>query len=115
MTELLTRDEIIDALLAAIDAHPDQLNPTNHEGLCLYTAMDNPDLHCVVGQVAADLGWKVPDSTVNVGARLASERFAWPVDGVGRDLLGYAQGWADIATKDGRPWSTIRADIEAMR
>lgn len=41
-------------------------NPTDGE-MCLYTSEDNPDHHCIVGQVLADAGLEVPPDHTETG------------------------------------------------
>ena len=106
-TDLLGPAELRPMVEAVIAAHPDRLNPINGSLGCLYTAADDPDNHCVVGQVAADAGWDVPDCEEQEAAGYIAERYDWPVSDEGVTWLAQVQLRADLATWEGRPWSTI--------
>lgn len=48
-------------IFAAVERFPDRLNPTcDDTGACLYTDPDDPTVHCIAGQVLADLGIPLP-------------------------------------------------------
>lgn len=114
---LMTRDEVVAALLATIDAHPNAVNPrtSGSPGApCVYTDRRDRSSHCLVGQVAADLGWKVPGPYAESAPGVQAVRLGWPITQSAAGALSVAQSKADNATFDGRPWSTIRDDVAAL-
>lgn len=64
--QVLTYDEIKAELIKICTEHPDRVNPFSAEQcVCLYTDPNDPDCHCIVGQVIFNLtGISIP-STVN--------------------------------------------------
>lgn len=115
-THLMTADGVKAAVLAVIDAHPDRINPTNGDGQCLYTDPDDPDCHCLIGQVAADQGWQVPGPECTRPAFGAAEEYGWPVTTEAADLLSAAQEYADAPGPSGnsRRWGVIRDRVAAI-
>lgn len=110
--KMLGPDELRPMLQAVIDAHPDALNATTARGFCVYTDPDDPARHCLIGQLATEQGWPLPN--VNVNADGAAERGRWPVTAAGAALLADVQEQADAATKRCQPWSTLNlAEIGA--
>lgn len=110
-TSIVSVDELLETALAVIDVNPDRVNPKDSRTLTsLYTSKEDPDSHCLVAQIASDLDWNVPDSTVRFGAERVSWTFAWPVDSAGRSFLSMIQLEADgIASP--RKWGSIRERI----
>ncbi len=76
-----------------IAANPDAKNPVERVGgvySCLYTLGDR---HCIVGQVASDLGWPLPDD--NRPADVVAFELGWPVEPDAGRFLTAVQALAD--------------------
>lgn len=114
--QVLTLDVVRAQVLAVCDAHPDNVNPTDDIGVCLYD--DGDGRHCVVGQWRTLVGLDMPSDNAN--ATLLAERAPdeWPVDGAAAGFLGDVQVFADGNHDDdpvGQPhaWSEVAAWIRA--
>lgn len=57
---MYNKAQTLELIKSASDRFPDRRNPQN-SGNCLYTAVDDPEVHCIAGQVIADLNGPVPD------------------------------------------------------
>lgn len=112
-TRTLSREEVVERLLAVIDAHPEATNP-KVGATCRYTDPNDEERHCLVGQFAAEVGWPVPGSSYTLGAHAAACDYRWPVSGPAMDALSRAQSFADRATDTGSPWASIRDEIAAL-
>lgn len=112
--QIETRGQAIEAVLATIDAHPDGINPRMGKGACRYTATSDPDWHCLIGQMAADRGWKVPGPEYVGGPASVADLFDWPVADAAAEAMEEAQRLADLAQLDEKRWSDIRDDIAAL-
>lgn len=106
ITALNTADEARAAIAAVIAANPDKINPMVHH-VCRFTSTTDPDWHCIVGQLAADLGWSVPGPKFDGGSVSATEVYGWPVSDEALEVLMEAQKQADHLTSLGEPWGEI--------
>ena len=93
-------------LLWILESSPSNVNPTNQWGGCLYTDEDDSDRHCVVGQLAAELGWPVPPASYRPGVEGATKDY-WPdLPSDTAQVLWRAQAKADYATRGDGSWGT---------
>ena len=113
MNDVVPVSELRAAVLAAIDAHPDQVNPLKDDEACIYTSPFNPDHHCIVGQVAADFGWEDPGPSSDY-VHTEAPKHGWPLDQSGIEFLTKVQALADEASWNSRPWSSFREDVEEV-
>lgn len=109
-TRTLGPREVVERLLAVIDAHPQQVNPEDATG-CVYTHPTDPTYHCLAGQLAADSGWTVPGPEEEGYVEEVWHRFGWPLSEEGATALGRAQFLADRGTPE---WGTIRDQVAAL-
>jgi len=57
-------DAVANVIAVMLDEEGDNSNPTDG-GSCLYTAVDDPNCHCVVGQYLKNIGRTVPGPEVH--------------------------------------------------
>lgn len=76
MTDL-SLSEVAALVQATIDKHPGWVNPT-FGPFCRYTSRDGKQ-HCVIGQVALENGWRVPDFHEIRGASAVAIGMSWPI------------------------------------
>lgn len=103
---LLTADELAPMVARIIERMPDVCNPRDIPddmgSTCLYTSSDGQS-HCLVGQLAADNGWKVPGRSYREGAPSASRKYGWPINHGAEEYLRTLQLQAD----EGGLWGDI--------
>ena len=59
---MFTYDDVRQCLETIVEELPDRVNPTDGEyGSCVYTDPQNPEMHCIAGEVAVRLGLPLPD------------------------------------------------------
>lgn len=56
----ITLDQVQAAARRVVTLHPGRVNPTNDAVSCRYTDADDPDWHCLGGQVLIELGLRLP-------------------------------------------------------
>lgn len=104
----ITKDQVVERLLDYERTRYDEVNPraTDGSGSCLYTSSENPDWHCIVGQVLTDLDFTAPgpDLVEPASVLLTSEGWAHVADEDAVRLLVVAQGYAD---KRNRTWGQV--------
>lgn len=104
---LITRDEVVGVLQRIASEHPDNVNPADGAGSCVYT--DTDGCHCLVGQVLVELGIPVPPAR----SRYRSARFlnipaANRFEDSAKSLLNRAQMEADAGGFFGsREWGEV--------
>jgi hypothetical protein len=114
-SKMYTRTELRAELEAIIQEMPDNINPVDSTAeTCLYTAVNNPDRHCIVGQLAVRLGWNVPSSEYEGSASTAAGIFDWPISQDGREFLDRVQSMADapdLTIQKRRSWGQIDLSV----
>lgn len=97
-----------DAVSAIVAQLPrDGFNPDDMHGCCLYTSVDDPDHHCIVGEIWTRLGLSVPGPDCFECVPLAAQNcgtFDIHAPGV-IAALDELQAWADTESSAGRDWS----------
>lgn len=119
----------VSLVLAVAESQPERQNPravdvasAEGAGFCLYqTPPPFVTQRCLIGEVAHQLGWPVPDHTISSGAIEASTEFEWPVSTDVARALGNCQQWADASKHtsdedgnfvvDGTTWGEAAAKI----
>ncbi len=114
--KLLDVDDLRPLLLDIIDRMPDAVNPLDTgEMVCLYTDPNDHDRHCLIGQLAAEMGWSVPDAVEDGGATGVAREYGWPVTVEAAEFLGDAQSAADgLVLGEPRSWADIRPEVVAL-
>jgi len=100
-----TKAQLEVAITQAVKRHPGRHNPRTQNRVRVtgysdpvYTSPDDSNYHCIIGQVAADLGWSVPGSDVILPADEAAPLFGWPLDLETARWLTSVQNQFDSAT-----------------
>ena len=107
-----TEQQVRDAAAEIIERMPDANNPWSRGHVaCLYTSPADRDRHCIAGQIAADLGWRVPGPEFIDDAGEAAHVYEWPVDDGAVEFLMAIQREADRNEGQTR-WGDI--DIDAI-
>lgn len=104
--EVITFD-MVEAALAKLNRR--KRNP-ERKGICLYTDPRNPERHCIVGQIWANLGVPVPDEYCDQGAAVAAAEYGTLAlhEGGLINALGDLQEYADARRGDRpRAWGLV--------
>lgn len=119
MSESLGPTDLKPLLDAIIADNPDTRNPYSTDLFsCLYTDPDEPSRHCIIGQLASEQGWELPDvaDECTDSADVVARAKRWPVDDDARWKLSMVQMAADgVLDEDDpfpAPWGTI--DLEGI-
>lgn len=105
MTDDLGPADLRPLVLDIIARMPDARNPTegDYPSICLYTDPDDPSRHCIVGQLATEMAWDLPDCTVCASGLV--DLADWPVTEAGGFWLDRLQAEAD--GNEPVPWGQI--------
>lgn len=99
----------------AVERHPNRKNPMSG-ATCVYTCPNDPELHCIAGQVLVDAGIPLPSHDKkalpqNIDGVGSSDRTGWELVDKGYMtyetlfFLGQVQNFFDRATWRRQPWS----------
>jgi hypothetical protein len=99
----MNRIEIEAAIERAVKQHPERHNPRADTSLCEYTSPDDDDWHCIIGQVATDLGWTIPGPEIVLPAHEAALVLGWPVD---KETANWLTDVQDQFDSDDLDWKT---------
>ena len=96
----------VQSLLATIIArNPDARNPASG-GMCLYTDKSDRGRHCIVGQLAAEAGWAMPED-VDASADIVASNLGWPITKGAAAYLRSVQRDADVDGVSPKPWGEV--------
>lgn len=109
--------ELRDKLLDIVRRFPENVNPQAPRSYgggpyCLYD--DGEGNHCLIGQLAFEQGWRVPEYSETMSADKAAAVYGWPVTSLGRDYLARIQDVADYGLND-MPDEPIRWGHEGLK
>lgn len=109
--------ELRDKLLDIVRRFPENVNPqapSSYGGgpYCLYD--DGEGNHCLIGQLAFEQGWRVPEYSETMSADKAAAVYGWPVSTLGMDYLARIQDVADYGLND-MPDEPIRWGHEGLK
>jgi hypothetical protein len=109
-TTLLGPNDLRLLLRQTIATHPYNTNPTDSEGTCVYTDPNDPSRHCIIGQLAADQGWFLPEERLadnEAKVAMVAKKLNWPVSDAGWGFLDRVQSKADSNRGPLSQWKEI--------
>lgn len=118
MADLIPHERVVEV----IKGLPGNRTNPHDERQCVYSDWDNPDRHCIAGEVLSRLGLPLPevgDSLNSVGFDYLVVNMEYPLHDDTVDLLIEAQTIADGPVtgllSDGRPhpqrWSVVKQEL----
>ena len=113
MTKKITKAQCQKMAAKIVRENPDQLNPVNFAGGCVYQNYSKTNTkRCIVGQTFHEFGLPVPGPTVYKSVDELTKRYTEPFTESALGYLHKLQGVADNATECGIPWGKIGSVYE---
>lgn len=107
-----TEQDVVNAVANAVKRFPGRINPTDSREVCLYTSEQDPDHHCIAGQVLVDFGLELPpiesgDNQSSISDYLVDGGLSHYFTEDAKTALSVAQSIFDRSTTVGsrRDWS----------